>query len=107
MAEVAVQYWRARLNFEWAVERAQKLGIPEGRSDARCNDDDSDLVAGWRAAIVRQLLTPAPDAGAVKWEEAQDDCYLPVEPKRIERAIADDLAFLAAHPTRRSTGRDQ
>ena len=28
--------------------------------------------------------------------------YLPVKPERVERVIADDVAFLAAHPTRRS-----
>jgi hypothetical protein len=103
MAEAAVRYWSARREFNSAVERAQKCGIPEGRSHASFNpDDDSDLVARWREAIVRQLLAPAPDAMAVKWKQAQDDRYLPVEPKRIERAIADDLAFLAAHPTKRS-----
>ena len=26
--------------------------------------------------------------------------YLPVKPDRVERAIADDIAFLDAHPTR-------
>ena len=29
--------------------------------------------------------------------------YTDVKPERIERAIADDLAFLAAHPVRRSS----
>jgi hypothetical protein len=28
--------------------------------------------------------------------------YTDVKPERIERAIADDLAFLAAHPVRQS-----
>jgi hypothetical protein len=104
-AEAAVQYWNARLEFESAVERAQRFGIPEGRSHASFNhDDESDLVANWRAAIVRQLLTPAPDGGAVKWKQAAfaGDSYLDVKPERVERAIADDLAFLAAHPTKRS-----
>ncbi len=43
---------------------------------------------------------------AVAWKRAKfnggDFLYLPVKPERIERAIADDEAFLAAHPTRRS-----
>jgi hypothetical protein len=32
-------------------------------------------------------------------------CYTSVKPERIERAIADDLAFLAAHPVRQSNRR--
>jgi hypothetical protein len=55
---------------------------------------------------VKQLLTPAPDIGAVTWKRAQlraeNYRYSDVKPERIERAIADDVAFLAAHPTRRS-----
>jgi hypothetical protein len=35
---------------------------------------------------------------------ARNDCVLDqyVKTERVEKAIADDLAFLAAHPTRRS-----
>src|SRR6266404_6824141 len=31
MAEVARQYWRARLDFQSAVSYAQQMGVPEGR----------------------------------------------------------------------------
>ncbi len=49
---------------------------------------------------------PAPNVAAVAWKRAKfsgsDFRYLPVKPDRIERVIADDEAFLAAHPVRRS-----
>lgn len=108
MAEAAVQYWRARLDVQAAIERAQRLGIPEGRSHPADDDSRQPMVEKWRAALVRQLLTPAPDANSVKWKQMKlaselDGYYaLDVKPERIERSIADDLAFLAAHPTRRS-----
>ena len=61
----------------------------------------------WREALVKQLLTAAPDIGAVNWKRAQlagrGFDYLPVKAPRIEQAIADDVAFLTAHPTRRRT----
>ena len=49
---------------------------------------------------------PAPNVAAVAWKRAKlsggDFPYLPVKPERVERVIADDEAFLAAHPVRRS-----
>jgi hypothetical protein len=66
----------------------------------------SSLVNTWREAVVKQLITPAPNVAAVAWKRAKlsgrDFSHLPVKPDRVERAITDDLAFLAAHPTRRS-----
>jgi hypothetical protein len=85
------------------------LGIPEGRFHPVSDDDRQLMVDKWRVAVGKQLLTPAPDANSVKWKQAklaserQSSYYtLAVKPERIERSIADDLAFLAAHPTRRS-----
>jgi hypothetical protein len=58
---------------------------------------------------VRQVLTPAPDANSVKWKQSALDSgdleYTGVKPERVEPAIADDLAFLAAHPVRQSNRR--
>ncbi|WP_146686761.1 hypothetical protein [Bradyrhizobium canariense] len=46
---------------------------------------------------------------SVKWKQAAlargEHVYTDVKPGRIERAIAGDLAFLAAHPTRRSNSK--
>jgi hypothetical protein len=68
--------------------------------------DRLDLVDKWREAVVKQLLTPAPDGAAVTWKRAKlagrGFSRLPTKAERIERVISEDLAFLAAHPTRRS-----
>jgi hypothetical protein len=117
MAEAATRYWRLRLKFSDAIECAQSMGIPEGSyhpiadpEDRRQSfEDRRSLVARWREALARQLLTPAPDAASVKWKQtalaAGDHEYTGVKTERIERAIADDLAFLAAHPVRQSNRR--
>jgi hypothetical protein len=64
------------------------------------------IVNKWRASVAAQLLTPAPDAAAVTWKRTAlrsgQHKYTDVTTERIERAIADDVAFLAAHPTRKS-----
>jgi hypothetical protein len=67
------------------------------------------MVQQWRAALARQVLTPAPDANSVKWKQwaldSGDLTYTGVKAERVERAIAEDLAFLAAHPVRQSKRR--
>jgi hypothetical protein len=44
---------------------------------------------------------------AIQAKKKSADKYLDVKRERVERAIADDLAFLAAHPTRRSNTQRQ
>jgi hypothetical protein len=67
------------------------------------------LVVTWREAVVKQLLTPAPDGAAVAWKSAKlagrGFSHLPTKAERIEHVIADDLAFLAAHQVRQSNRR--
>jgi hypothetical protein len=50
------------------------------------------------------VLTPAPDTAAVAWKKAAlaagQHEYTDIKTERIERAIADDVEFLAAHPIR-------
>jgi hypothetical protein len=80
-------------------------GIAEGRSHPAADDENRQaLVNGWRAAFVKQLLTPAPLAASVTWKQAAlargKYLHTGLKPERLERAIADDLAFLAAHPIR-------
>jgi hypothetical protein len=66
------------------------------------------LVDKWREAIAKKLLTPAPDLAAITLKraklESSDFCYLSVKKERVERAIDNDVAFLAAHPTRARRG---
>jgi hypothetical protein len=67
MAEAATRYWRVRLDFDDAVSRVQRNGMLEGSLHPDVNPDDRwPLLDRWRAAFVRQLLTPAPGAASVK-----------------------------------------
>jgi hypothetical protein len=67
------------------------------------------MVGRCHEALVKQLLTPAPDAASVKRKQMAlvrgQHRYTDVKPERIERAVADDLAFLAAHSVRQSNRR--
>jgi hypothetical protein len=102
-------YWRAVMDMENAIGDAQRNDLPEGKNHPP-HDHDNRMVAvrKWRAAIVAQLLTPAPYARAVVWKRAalkgRQHCHTDVKTERIERAIADDVAWLAAHPTRTKKG---
>ena len=107
-ARAAVNYWQARMRFEDAIEIAQRYGIPDAcRHPAKTPEDRRPLVKNYWAALAEQLLTPAPDIASVNWKQTfLDDrgSYVFVEcvkKERVERVIADDLAFLRAHPTRR------
>jgi hypothetical protein len=112
-SERVTRYWRLRIDFEDAVSSVQKIGAPEGRLHPAVKPEDHmPLVERYRAAKAKQLLTPAPDAAAIKWKQAalaEESKYnfVGVKPERIERAIADDLAFLAAHPVRQSNRQRQ
>lgn len=68
--------------------------------------DRMESVRQWREALTRQLLTPAPDAGAVTWNRRaladEQHVFVGIKRERIKQAIADDVAWLAAHPMRRS-----
>jgi hypothetical protein len=106
-AEAARRYCRARLDLHNAIKYAQRTETPEGRSHAPVNEDERwSLVEKWRAALARQLLTPAWDVASVKWKQrvlaGGDIRHTATNPFEVERAIGADLAWLAAHPTRRS-----
>jgi hypothetical protein len=99
------EYWKARLEMESAISCAQSRGLPEGNNYPPHNPDERwTILAKWRLSLAAQLMTPAPDTRAIVWKKATlegkqwrrtDDTK-----ERIERAIADDIAFLYAHPTR-------
>jgi hypothetical protein len=106
-AQEEAQYWKARRAFHFEVENAQYFHRPEGRlHPIVTRDEDGALLKSYRAALVKQLLTPAPDLASVKWKQtivaSSQLQYCGVNPERVKRTFAEDLAFLAAHPTRRS-----
>jgi hypothetical protein len=102
-AEAVVEYWSARWRLDSAIRRAQSHGVFECQGPV---DDERATLKRYREATVKQMLTPAPDAAAIAWKQKTfargDYRHIDANPEQIKRAIADDLAFLAAHPTRRS-----
>jgi hypothetical protein len=106
LAERAADYWHARFKWRDELETAQKYGIGDSASFPAPVGGRFEAVDIWRGAVAKQLLTPAPTLANVAWKRAKikSDEFnrLPITLARAEQAIADDLAFLAAHPTRRS-----
>ena len=100
-------FWRARLDWQSALETAQRWEIADSASIPLVGSR-FDLIDKWREAVVKQLITPAPDLAAITWKRAKlagrGFSHLPITRERVERAIADDVAFLAAHPTRTKKG---
>jgi hypothetical protein len=101
-------YWRARLDWHSALSHAQCHGIADANSFPKCDEgkDRFALVDLWRAALVKQMLTPAPDVAAIAWKRAQIRAenfrYADVKPERLQHAIDADVEWLKAHPTKKS-----
>jgi hypothetical protein len=106
------EYWRTTLKMDDAIDIVQNHNLPEGYSHpVRDPKDRWTIIAKWREAIMQQLLMPAPTAREITSKravfKAGDHKYTDVKPERIERAIADDVEFLKAHPVRQSRKRGQ
>jgi hypothetical protein len=111
-AEATTRFWRTRLDFTSAVSLAQNAGVPAARGhEPETKENRFTMAHEYRTALVEQLLTPAWDYASANWKRAvvaRDDYVFRggyVEKAQVERAIAEDSAFLAAHPTRRPKGR--
>jgi hypothetical protein len=64
------------------------------------------VLESYREAMRKQILTPAPDTAAVNWKRSRlrdliELSMIGLNKQRVEQTIADDMAFLSAHPTRR------
>jgi hypothetical protein len=106
-AEAATRYWRVRLDLHSAVAVAQRMEIPEGQYQPDADEKDrNSTLARSREALVRQFLTPASHTAHVAWKQnalARGHYeYTGLSAERLKCAIADDLAWLAAHPVRHS-----
>jgi hypothetical protein len=104
-AAAATCYWRAMLDLHHAISVGQDHGIPETSRHPPTTQYNWPLLENYRKAEVEQLLTPAPTVALVKWKQdvfAKGQYrFTDVKKERIEKAIADDLAFLASHAIRR------
>jgi hypothetical protein len=106
LAERVADYWHARFKWRDELWTAQRYGIADSASFPSVeNENRFGLLGMWREAVAKRLLTPAPTLADVAWKRAKiksdEFNQLPITLARAEQAIADDLAFLAAHPTRR------
>lgn len=104
-ADALSNYWRANLDFFDAVSRAHRYDFKHARGHAKTSMEDRWVILEtYREAIGKHLLTPAPDMAAVTWKlrQLRHAAYLAVKTERVEKSIADDMAFLEAHPTRNS-----
>jgi hypothetical protein len=98
-------YWRARLDWQGALSTAQSHNVADANSFPKC-EGRLELVDLWRTALIKQMLTPAPDVAAVAWKRAQMRAenyrYANVKPTRLQLAIDADVEWLEAHPSRKS-----
>jgi hypothetical protein len=100
-------YWRARLDWHSALEFAQSHNVADSQKFPSAEGENRFvLVDLWRTALVKQILTPAPDVGAVAWKRAQmraeNYLYSGVKPERLQCAIDADVEWLEAHPSKKS-----
>jgi hypothetical protein len=111
-ADAVMEYWHVSMKMDSAISRVQNFGTPEGDLHPTRNPKDYwTLVEKWRKAWARLMLTPAPDMLSVRWKRAQlkarNHKHTDLKTERIEQAIADDVEFLKAHPTRRRRDQEQ
>jgi hypothetical protein len=104
-ADALTEYWLRRLRFMDAISRAHRLGFSDKtlqRQDTS-NENRWRVIESYRDALDKQLRTPAPDMAAVSWKRQKLRKEFGVNKERVEKAIADDVTFLDAHPTRNSS----
>src|SRR5260370_22731095 len=104
-AETRVEYFHRRMEFECVVGRMQEMGLPEGNSHPAPRDR-GEAVRLWREALVYQFLLPAPRNDCVAWKKARlaigELERAGMTRDRAQNVIDGDIAFLAAHPTKKS-----
>ncbi|MGJ4908876.1 hypothetical protein [Bradyrhizobium sp. HKCCYLS2033] len=104
-AKTAVDYWRAKMEFEDAWINAARDGIVRAPKPGEISTRDAN-VSAWRQALVDQMLTPAPTLNDVEWKRrtfaAGQHQHIGADPAAIKRAIERDAAWLQEHPVRRS-----
>jgi hypothetical protein len=99
---------RVRMDWHSSLQCAQAWNVPGSSEYPKYDEGEGrfDLVHAWRAALMKQMLTPAPDVGAVNWKRVQfrggQHRFTTVKPERLQRAIDADVELLNAHPSRKS-----
>jgi hypothetical protein len=104
---------RACMDWHSALSCAQSWNVPGAKLYPESDDDEAQgtHVSRWRAALIAQMLTPAPTVGDVQWKRVQlrseQHQFTGVPGEKLQRAIDTDVEWLAAHPVRQSNRRGQ
>jgi hypothetical protein len=107
-AEGLTNFARARMDWHSSLQTAQSWNVAGSNEYPNFQDsqDRIGLVDRWRDALVKQMLTPAPDQAAVNWKRVQmrggQYRYVGVKAEKLQRAIDADVEWLIAHPARKS-----
>jgi hypothetical protein len=106
-ARQLTNYWRARHDWQTALSIAQEYNVADSHKFPSADGEERfRFLDLWRTALVKQMLTPAPDVAAVNWKRAQlraeNYVYTDAKPERLQRAIDADVEWLEAHPSRKS-----
>jgi hypothetical protein len=105
-ADRLADFARARMEWDAALKTAQMWSIPgaEKYPDVAdgCLGAGMPLVDDWRIALVQQILTPAPDQGAVNSKKVQlragQHRHVGVKDAKLQRAIDADVEWLNSTP---------
>lgn len=101
-------YYRACIDWESALSTAQMYNVADANLHPKADfgGKRQEFVDLWRHALVAQMLTPAPDVGAVNWKRAHlragDPAFHTLKDGQLQRAIDAAAEWLKAHPTRKS-----
>jgi hypothetical protein len=105
-AEVLRQYWSTMLEMESVIGSAKSHGAMPLSALHSLPFDRNTILVKYREALAQQMRTPVSDIAGLKWKQEalakERYHYTGVTPERLRQAIAEDAAWLAAHPTRRS-----
>lgn len=98
-AEAKFDMWKALLDAGRANKRTG-TGFP----GMRWVPDEDECFAHLRPAAKALMLTPAWDTRSLNWKRRVKLAWLMIDPAVAQRAIADDEAWLAAHPVSKRGG---
>jgi uncharacterized protein YbdZ (MbtH family) len=105
-ADAVMAYWRAAMKMGVAISCMQNFGAVVDDVHPFVTDETRGmLVAKWRLAWAKLMLTPAANSNHVRWKRmqiiAENYYYTGLSPERCEHAISADEEWLNAHPLRK------
>jgi hypothetical protein len=102
-ADIRTRFWLAMLRFNDMTDLAQQAGLSEACAYANnALDQRNSVLTCFREAEYEQLMAPAPDLKSVQWKRTMllRKCIPKLLADHVQSCIAEDEAFLRAHPAR-------